>query len=69
MTIECKSSTGYCNAQNKNPAKIKHLADMDSSYMKIIEIQTSDIQLILEVLTNVAYPQTVQDWDKYYFYS
>lgn len=42
---------------------------MDSSYIKIIEIQTSDIQLILKVLTNVAYPQTVQDWDKYYFYS
>jgi hypothetical protein len=38
---------------------------MDSSYMKIIEIQTSDIQLILEVLTNVAYPQAVQDRDEY----
>jgi hypothetical protein len=37
--------------------------------MKIIETQTSYIQLILEVLTNVAYPQTVQDCDKYYFYS
>jgi hypothetical protein len=37
--------------------------------MKIIKIQTSDIQLILEVLTIVAYPRTVQDWDKCYFYS
>jgi L-rhamnose isomerase len=34
---------------------------------KIIEIHTSDIQLILEVLTNVAYSQTVQGWDKSYF--
>gem|GEM_PF-4733311 len=41
---------------------------MDSSYMKIIEIQRSDIQLILEVLTNVAYPQAIQDWDKYYIF-
>ena len=41
---------------------------MDSSYMKIIEIQTSDIQLNLKVLTNVAYPQAVLDWDKYYYY-
>lgn len=68
MTIKCKSSTGYCNAQNKNPAKIRLLADMDSSYMKIIEIQTSDIRLTLKVLTTVAYPQAVQDWDRYYFY-
>jgi hypothetical protein len=36
--------------------------------MKIIEIQISDIRLILKALTTVAYPQAVQDWNKYYFY-